>query len=565
MQSNAEAILSVSALFESFRPEYLGQKDCTDGRGRTTGRHSWLFKVRADTLAIVSDKAFPYSRPNVYILDYDATRDLPHVEVDGRLCLTKSETSSDPAETARQALAEALELLESHESGTEDDDLKEDFSNYWNQRQIGGGPILSLSYQDGAKLGAHVIATGDEIFAFSSRRSLIQWWENRNGCAPRHVNSTRFVELKSFPRPSTFPASSADLPDFLQKFTEDGNAALGAALSSVPNSALFVLVGRTPSGGNQFGSIRLVRERSTRKRGFRPKSNFRPRNGKRIDLLELLAHYKLQRLRTDRLDSAASRASINIDNLTSKKVIVVGGGALGSGVARMMAKAGVGDLELIDTELLGWENIRRHELGATGVRSSKSRALADSIRRDFPEIRSVKPHLQSFQELALANPNILKGADLAIVCTGSLHADRCVDDVARSYGPPRVPVVYGWMEAWGAAAHGVLLAKDGSLLLDGFEEGAFRWPASVSGRNPPRECGNATTPFGATEVAAAQAMISDLCLEVLTDPMFGDTWRTWWTSDRNLARVGSSWTEEFAVLRPNTSQSGIMERPWPLS
>lgn len=561
MQSNAEAIEAVSALFDSFEPEYQGHQACTDARGRPTGRHTWQFSVSGETLTISTDQAFPYSRPNAYIVGYDAARDLPHVELDGRLCLTKVEMSADPAESARQVLAEALELLEAHEKGVEDDDLKEDFSNYWSQREYGGGPCLSLLYEEGAKLGAYV-TTNDEIFAFASKRSMLNWWENRTGTAPRHRNAAHFIELNRLPHPSAFPADGAGLMDFLGRFSDDGGESMVKALSAVPNATLFVLVGRSPSGRHQFAGIRLVKVQPPQKNGSRRMPRLKLGYGDRVEPEKLLSHYKLQRLRTTRLDSASTRAVLDIENLATKKVIIVGCGALGSGVIRMLAKAGIGSLELVDGELLGWENVRRHELGGASVRLAKSEALADTIKRDLPEIREVMAHRRTIQEVVLSGAKVFDGADLIVACTGSLHAERYIDILCRSV-KPRVPVVYGWMEAWGAAAHGILLKGAQSSLMDGFDDGIFRSPASRNDRDPPKECGNSTTPFGATEAAAAQVMIADLCLEALLDSAIGDTWRTCWTSERHLTRAGGSWTEEFQAAKPQTSQSGVMERSWP--
>ncbi|WP_206520966.1 hypothetical protein, partial [Mesorhizobium sp. M7A.F.Ca.AU.002.02.1.1] len=106
------------------------------------------------------------------------------------------------------------------------------------------------------------------------------------------------------------------------------------------------------------------------------------------------------------------------------------------------------------------------------------------------------------------------------------------------------------------------LSGDGARFTDGFEKGAPRRPASRNDRQPPKECGNATTPFGAPEVVAVQAMIAELCLDRLQESGLADTWRTWWTSDRNLARAKGQWTEEFKAMKPTVSVSGVMERQW---
>lgn len=561
MLTNAQAIDAVSALFEAFRPEYKGYRTCKDAKGRPTGRHMWLFEAWGQDLSIMVDAAFPYSRPNAYIMNYDAMRNLPHVELDGRLCLTKVEFSIDPADAARQVLAEALELLNAHQTGAEDDDLKEDFTNYWSQRADVGGPALSLLYEERASRGSYVL-TGDEVFAFASKGLMLRWWENRNGAAPRHTNAAHFVELKKFPLPSEFPTDPISLLELLQTHAVDGGEAMLMALSQIPNGILLVLIVTAPSGRRQFAGVRLRKTLPPQKKGARRKPRLKLRPGDKLAVRDLLEYYTMQRLRTSLLDSSASRSIITLTDLADKRVVVVGCGAVGAGVARLLAKAGVGRLDLVDHETLGWENIRRHELGGRSVRHAKAEALASDLRQDLPEMVEVRAFSKTIQDLVVSGNDILKGADLIVATTGSLHADNFISELARQGSPP-IAVVFGWMEAWGVAGHALLLSGDGARFMDGFEDGVPRRPASRNNRQLPKECGNSTTPFGAAEVVAVQAIIAELCLDRLLEPGLVDTWRTWWTSDRNLARVEGQWTEEFVATKPAASVSGVMERQWP--
>jgi molybdopterin/thiamine biosynthesis adenylyltransferase len=270
----------------------------------------------------------------------------------------------------------------------------------------------------------------------------------------------------------------------------------------------------------------------------------------------------MQRLRTSRLDSATSRSVINVTALESKRVVIVGCGAIGGGVARLFAKTGVGRLDLVDRELLGWENIRRHELGGRSVGLFKVDALASDLRKDFPEIVKVRSYPKTIQDLVVSGNNILDGADLIVATTGSLHADSYIDELARQSEQP-IPVVIGWMEAWGVAGHALLLSGNGTRFIDGFDDGMPLRPSSQNDRPAPKECGNGTTPFGATEVAAVQATIVELSVDRLLDPDMADVWRTWWTSDRNLTRVQGQWTNDFVAVKPAGTLSGVLERQWP--
>lgn len=99
-----------------------------------------------------------------------------------------------------------------------------------------------------------------------------------------------------------------------------------------------------------------------------------------------------------------------------------------------------------------------------------------------------------------------------------LNVEPSEDSRGARQGPPPIAVVFGWMEAWGVAGHALLLSGDGARFMDGFEDGVPRRPASRNDRQLPKECGNSTTPFGAVEVVAVQAIIAELCLDRLLEP-----------------------------------------------
>ena len=69
-----------------------------------------------------------------------------------------------------------------------------------------------------------------------------------------------------------------------------------------------------------------------------------------------------------------------------KRVLLLGAGSLGSPLCRILARAGVGHLDIVDAQLLETENTSRHELGIGDAGHSKARRLAEQIMRDVPGI-----------------------------------------------------------------------------------------------------------------------------------------------------------------------------------
>jgi ThiF family len=231
--------------------------------------------------------------------------------------------------------------------------------------------------------------------------------------------------------------------------------------------------------------------------------------------------------------------------MSGAKVVVVGCGALGSGVARMLAQAGVEHLRLVDPENLGWENIRRHELGGRAVGLGKAQALAGTIRANLPMIGFVQGYKMTFATFAREHPEALRQADLIVSCTGDWTADASVEHALTQPGYQAL-AVYGWMEAHALAAHAVLVSNSSARLSDGFDEhGEFRLPAVAGGKPPPPECGGASTPFGAIELSNAQALVARLAIDALRGLDCAPAWRSWLADaaafEEADAAVASGW------------------------
>ncbi len=148
---------------------------------------------------------------------------------------------------------------------------------------------------------------------------------------------------------------------------------------------------------------------------------------------------------------------------SAKRVAVLGAGSLGSGVAELLARAGVGDIEIIDPEDFESENTSRHILGMPDLGKPKASALAAPLNRNVPAINARGARKSAAQWaaslVAASRP------DLVVDCTGE-RAVRLLLSRLHSSELQGVPVVTGWMEPQGAAAH-VIITTD-----------TDRWPAS---------------------------------------------------------------------------------------
>jgi sulfur carrier protein ThiS adenylyltransferase len=75
------------------------------------------------------------------------------------------------------------------------------------------------------------------------------------------------------------------------------------------------------------------------------------------------------------------------DKLQGKRVFIAGAGGLGSNVALMLARAGVGTLSIADFDTVSVSNLNRQFFFTDQVREPKVTALADNLRRAVPTIK----------------------------------------------------------------------------------------------------------------------------------------------------------------------------------
>lgn len=142
-----------------------------------------------------------------------------------------------------------------------------------------------------------------------------------------------------------------------------------------------------------------------------------------------------------------------------KSVLVVGLGSLGSPLVMQLAKAGVGELQLVDFDQLQVGNTIRWAMGWRYAGLHKARALCSQIAIDYPytKVRGASVRLgaipgdqqtQTDYELIYA---LAKSADLIIDATASLRVNHFLADLCRE-----IDKTYLWLTTTPACSGGVV-------------------------------------------------------------------------------------------------------------
>ncbi len=209
-----------------------------------------------------------------------------------------------------------------------------------------------------------------------------------------------------------------------------------------------------------------------------------------------------------------------------KRVLLLGAGSLGSSLARALARAGVGHLDIVDAQMMETENTSRHELGLADTGHGKARRLADQITQDVPGI-TARGFLADASMWAMKNCKSGQ-YDLIIECTAESSVRTFISHM-RTVLFGDSPVIHAWTEPLCSAAHVVL------------SQPTVPWPdtdpadelvnASDLSANDTRikvaACAGGFHPYGAADIELVAAFASERVIAVLDDMSHASTVWSW--------------------------------------
>ncbi|RHW40252.1 thiazole biosynthesis adenylyltransferase ThiF [Neobacillus notoginsengisoli] len=124
----------------------------------------------------------------------------------------------------------------------------------------------------------------------------------------------------------------------------------------------------------------------------------------------------------------------------SKHVLMIGAGALGSGNAEILVRAGIGRLTIIDRDYVEASNLQRQQLYTEEDVSEKLPKAAAAEKR----LKAINSDVEIRAIIGDANPEVLeelaKGTDLIIDATDNFETRMAINDVSQKY---RIPWIYG--------------------------------------------------------------------------------------------------------------------------
>jgi hypothetical protein len=199
------------------------------------------------------------------------------------------------------------------------------------------------------------------------------------------------------------------------------------------------------------------------------------------------------------------RAAPGRDSFGDKLVGLLGAGSMGSKVAASLARAGVGKFLLIDDDVLGTENIARHELDWLEVGAHKVDGLAERLKLLRPgttvDTRRISLGGQESSGSLHGALSALAKCDLIVEASGSDVGFNYAAGVAAESGRPMV-----WGRVFGGGYGGMIARSRPGLDPTPLDARAaiHAWCANPDFPKPPK----ATVDYGA-EGADGEPMIAD--------------------------------------------------------
>ena len=529
---------------------------------------------------------FPNCLPRVALPDASKHLVWPHVEVDGVICLENEGIPVDanaPINLVRYILQRYSEYRSDILTGDLAGEFSREFVSYWDWAvDESAAKIVSIL---NPRENSSIVFLGHSdtgIVIGETKEKVENWLKHRY---PEEKIDLDLMDRALFLRVSSplippYPQSVVDLirllanesPELWRTASELLELRSGEDREFVP--AFIVLVSNSSSGA---GIVALSINRRPRvDRGGRKidtvPAGFRP--GKLPERVRVLrtwgpgAHYRKHRTRrADRNWIHGRDNNVALDKLAASHVLMLGAGSLGSGIAVLLAQAGVGKITIFDPDHLGWENLSRHALGSTYVGYNKAEGLCEELNRRLPHIEGCVARSEFFSAQNSEHHQLFESCDIAISTTGDWNLEAAIARMQQS-GDLAKPIVFSWLETHALAAHAVLFEGNDGILVEGFSStGDPKFPVLTWDANqevPIPACGGQFAPYGAVSLAYAQAMSSELVLEYLNFGLPSKTYCVFIQSAAEIQNIGGKISDEWKTRfgEPDSAQS-IYRYQWP--
>lgn len=460
---------------------------------------------------------FPLREPVFFLLNQNEFDRIPHVVEDGYICYTTDDSLvldiENPVEIIRQSFEQVTAILTKGLLKQNLDDFYNEYESYWARLKELTAIFTNLSIADEVKEikytkvkdAKYLFAATYETERVNSYFRLIQSKE----CPPQFRNGL-FIPLlphsKIFIPDRNTPLSITAITDLISQHTSaDNKEKIKKVLAKTKTEDVIIFSLPQPDGKYSLFGIRL----------------------KGIDhrihpLLHAVTNVTITPLQVSHLDPEYMIARGGTGQFfLSKKVLVIGGGSVGSAVCEEIVKAGISEVDVIDKDTIEPENCYRHSCGFEYISFKKAVAIKTKLERYYPHctITAVNMSMEDAlnkKQVALSQYNAI------VVATGNGTVNQYLNKLFRQQ-VPGIPVLFSWLDPYGLGGH--------CLLTNINNEGCYRClyqndnlhnAASFSAPTQPRSfsksisgCSSMYVPYGSMDALQTAILTVRTLVDVL--------------------------------------------------
>lgn len=518
-------------------------------------------------LKVFVDNMFPFSGPQIFIQKMKDSVEKPHVDTNGKVCFAEGSPSYEhrqPEKVLDWAIQQAMTAL-----SVPPEEYKQEFSKefqaYW-ERNLTQEKQMALVL-------LNPDAPSRPIFFVHNKRFLLladdlgllnRWLQNRGVEKNFFPGHGYFIWLDESVAPSDIPKTSLELASFLKARNLPAFEQLCNFLRKIEGS-IPVLIAFETENGVAVATIILhepLDSISPGKKISRVQDGWSSREKMPIKLLarRYFGNASISRLSTRRFDKNwldFRTGNMNSTSLSNSHVCLIGCGSLGSNLAYLLARAGIGKLTLIDRDILNWDNVGRHLLGAEYEGANKAFALKRFLGKQLPHLE-LKSFPYNWQQTFESFPSEILSADVIVSTTGDWSCDEMLNLLTRTR-TTMPPVIFGWLEEYGAAGQALAVLENGGCLSCGmtptgrFKQAATQWEDKTLRRAG--ACGDLFQPFGITELIPVTDMVSRLIIDVLLGKVNKSELRTWLGDEAFITSLKGSLNETVLPFQASEKQA----------
>jgi molybdopterin/thiamine biosynthesis adenylyltransferase len=414
-----------------------------DGHLRISATITVMGKSVGISIEIPTD--FPISLPPIRLQVTDGLGYLPHVAASGSVCYADSEglllNRQRPDLVLTWAVEHTQAVLATGLGPGRVAEFMRELEVYW--AQLSKTEIYNLLDPSAAVSTATVYSARNLLLLAASEAQIPRWFRPETGpmsviCSATYLPllaGTAFVPPRSDEpfwtieqlRTLVEPTLAAMLPKRRRQLFKKDGCWKGTLALAIPTAD---------------GHHSLIGIDYTSAKGFHPFDS----RGRDFELQPVSLH-RIER------SYIVPRGGGKAD-LATKKVLLIGCGAIGGHLAYELVRTGVQWLTLVDHDTLSIHNMHRHALGKSGLGKFKTEGLRDDIQEKYlyAEVTSVT---KKFQEARAVGDIKLEAFDLIIAATGEATLELYLNE--QLYLVPKAPpIIYSWLEPYGLGGHALL-------------------------------------------------------------------------------------------------------------